>query len=59
MDEDTDFLGANLLGAIAEDKEHGVDDVALPAAVRTHDRSETFVEWTQDLRQNKLIIRIL
>jgi len=50
VNENADLLWPNLLGAIPEDEEHGVNDVALAAAVRADDRRETFVERTQNLK---------
>jgi hypothetical protein len=50
VNENADLLGPNLLGAIPEDEEHGVNDVALAAAVRADDRRKTFVERTQNLK---------
>ena len=38
-----------LLGAEAEDEEHGIDDVGLAAAVGPHDAREALVEGPQHL----------
>ena len=38
------LVEAELLGALAEDEEHGVDDVGLAGSVGTDDRGEAFVE---------------
>jgi hypothetical protein len=50
VNENADLLGPNLLSAIPEDEEHGINDVALAAAVRADDRRKTFVERTQNLK---------
>ena len=34
---------------VSEDEEHGVDNVTLPAAVRSDDGGEALVEGTEDL----------
>ena len=49
VNENADLLGPNLLSSIAEDEEHRVDHVALPAPVRTDDRRETLVEGAKNL----------
>ena len=49
VDEDGDLLGPDLLGAVPEDEEHGVDDVGLAGSVGPDDGREGFVERAQRL----------
>ena len=41
VDQDRELLGTDLGGTVAEDKEHGVDNVGLAAAVGPNDAGET------------------
>ena len=49
VNQNGDFLGPDLLGAIAEHKQHRVDHVAFATAVGTDDRGEAFVKRPQVL----------
>jgi hypothetical protein len=41
VDKNADLLRADFVGSIAKDKEHGVNDVTLAAAIGAHNTRQT------------------
>mmetsp|Transcript_13647 Transcript_13647/g.28968 ORF Transcript_13647/g.28968 Transcript_13647/m.28968 type:complete len:296 (-) Transcript_13647:262-1149(-) len=49
VDQFGHLVQPQFLGALAEDEEHGVDDIAFAGTVRTYHGGEAFVEWADGL----------